>query len=150
MLDLALHGQDEPVSLAEISARQGISQSYLEQLFSRLRRNRLVISVRGPGGGYRLERDSENIDVADIIVAVNESLDTTRCGGSGNCQDGDVCLTHGLWEDLTSQILDYLHGISLADIVARQDIRTIARRQDEKLRRDALRISIGEPASGQL
>jgi Rrf2 family iron-sulfur cluster assembly transcriptional regulator len=94
MLDLALHAGKSPVSLAEISGRQDISLSYLEQLFSKLRRQKLVLSVRGPGGGYRLSRDRDNIFVAQIIDAVNESVDATGCGGTSDCQHGEVCLTH--------------------------------------------------------
>ena len=108
MLDLALHANQGPVSLADISARQEISLSYLEQLFAKLRRNDLVKSVRGPGGGYRLGAEAAEIVVAQIIDAVNESIDATSCGGEGNCQDGQICLTHHLWCDLSKQIHDFL------------------------------------------
>ncbi|MGI9250637.1 MAG: Fe-S cluster assembly transcription factor [Pseudohongiellaceae bacterium] len=132
MLDLALHRHQGPVSLADISGRQGISLSYLEQLFTRLRKNALVISIRGPGGGYKLQRESEVIFIAEIIDAVNESVDTTRCHGAGDCQGGETCLTHYLWEDLSTQIHSFLRGISLADLVARSEIKRIANKQDER------------------
>lgn len=136
MLDLALHAAERPVSLADISKRQEISLSYLEQLFAKLRQNDLVASVRGPGGGYRLSREAEQICVAEIIDAVNESIDATNCGGEGNCQLGEVCLTHHLWMDLSKQIHHFLSGISLAKLVARKDILEVARRQDDKTRND--------------
>ena len=119
MLDLALHHQDGPITLADISRRQGISLSYLEQLFSRLRRRGLVDSVRGPGGGYRLSRTAEQISVVSVITAVDEEVDATRCGGLGNCQDQQPCLTHELWCDLSRQIHDFLSGINLAELVER-------------------------------
>jgi Rrf2 family iron-sulfur cluster assembly transcriptional regulator len=130
MLDLALHNEKGPVSLADISVRQGISLSYLEQLFAKLRRFELVKSVRGPGGGYRLGLELEKISVAQVVDAVSESLDATRCEGKGNCQDGQVCLTHHLWEDLSAQIHHFLNDISLADLVARRDIQAVRDRQD--------------------
>ena len=108
MLDLTLHAKDRPISLAGISERQSISLSYLEQLFSRLRQSGLVSSVRGPGGGYKLARASENIFVAQIINAVNESIDTTSCQGKGDCQGGNVCLSHQLWSELSDQIYQFL------------------------------------------
>ncbi len=132
MLDLALHSQKGPVSLADISLRQGISLSYLEQLFARLRYAELVRSVRGPGGGYCLVGASAEISVAQVVDAVNESLDATRCEGKGNCQDGEVCLTHHLWQDLSSHIHQFLSGITLADLVARRDIKSIGARQDSR------------------
>ena len=132
MLDLALHKNQGPVSLADISQRQAISLSYLEQLFAKLRRGSLVNSVRGPGGGYELEGGSDAIYIAEIIDAVNESADTTKCRGSGNCQGGETCLTHYLWEDLSEQIHAFLQGISLADLVARSEVKRIAEQQDRK------------------
>lgn len=132
MLDLALNSQSGPVSLADISQRQEISLSYLEQLFARLRQHNLVVSVRGPGGGYRLQRELSQISVAEIIDAVNESVDATNCGGAGNCQQGEVCLTHYLWSDLSTQIHQFLNGISLADLVARKDVQTVSNRQRHK------------------
>lgn len=129
MLDLALHGGKDPVSLAEISARQDISLSYLEQLFSRLRRHSLVNSVRGPGGGYRLSRQTDLIFISEVVDAVDESLDTTRCGNKGDCQAGEKCLTHHLWSDLSAQIHQFLSGISLATLMENREIQVVAARQ---------------------
>jgi Rrf2 family iron-sulfur cluster assembly transcriptional regulator len=134
MLDLALNAAQNPISLADISRRQAISLSYLEQLFARLRRSQLVASVRGPGGGYRLSRSSSEIFVAEIIDAVNESVDATDCGGNANCQDGETCLTHYLWCDLSDQIHNFLGGISLADLVARSEVQAVSVRQQRRQR----------------
>lgn len=117
MMDLALHGGSEPVTLAEISGRQGISLSYLEQLFGKLRRHGLVNSVRGPGGGYRLAKPIGEISVADIILAVDEPIDATQCGGKENCQDDHKCLTHDLWANLNNHIFNYLRSVTLAELV---------------------------------
>ena len=130
MLDLALHYQDGPITLADISQRQGISLSYLEQLFSKLRKQGLVDSTRGPGGGYRLSRGADQIAVADVITAVDEKVETTRCGGLSNCQDDQQCLTHELWTELSHQIHEFLMGISLADLVERKGVQEVAARQD--------------------
>lgn len=130
MLDLALHANSGPVSLADISGRQDISLSYLEQLFAKLRRQELVRSVRGPGGGYRLSRERGDIFVAQIIDAVNESVDATGCGGSSDCQQGEVCLTHHLWCGLSKQIHNFLSQISLASLVAREEVQYISARQE--------------------
>ena len=119
MLDLALNGTDGPVTLAEISENQGISLSYLEQLFAALRSKGLVRGVRGPGGGYYLGRESDEISIADIICAVDEWVEFTRCKGRQNCQDGQRCLTHSLWDDLSQQIFVFLTDITLADLVER-------------------------------
>jgi Rrf2 family transcriptional regulator, iron-sulfur cluster assembly transcription factor len=132
MLDLALHKDQGPVSLADISQRQAISLSYLEQLFAKLRRGSLVSSVRGPGGGYELQGGSESIFIAQIVDAVNESLDSTKCKGAGDCQGGETCLTHYLWEDLSEQIHTFLEGISLADLVAKSEVKRISEKQDRK------------------
>lgn len=132
MLDLALHEDEGPISLADISQRQEISLSYLEQLFSKLRKNQLVSSVRGPGGGYELKQSANSIFIAQIIDAVNESLDTTRCQGAGDCQGGEICLTHYLWKDLSQQIHEFLSNISLADLVDKNEIKRIAENQDRK------------------
>lgn len=129
MLDLALHYDTGSVTLADIARRQGISLSYLEQLFAKLRRGGLVESVRGPGGGYNLSRPPAGISVAEIIIAINESIDATRCGGERNCQGDEPCLTHQLWEDLSMRIYDFLSGITLADLVARPHVREVAARQ---------------------
>ncbi|AQA19683.1 Fe-S cluster assembly transcriptional regulator IscR [Halioglobus japonicus] len=132
MLDLALHGSKGPVSLADISGRQDISLSYLEQLFAKLRRNELVTSVRGPGGGYRLSRERDEIFVAQIVDAVNETVDATGCAGKGHCQQGEVCLTHHLWEDLSKQIHGFLSDISLAQLMEKREVKTISARQDAR------------------
>jgi Rrf2 family iron-sulfur cluster assembly transcriptional regulator len=132
MLDLALHGSEHPVSLADISGRQDISLSYLEQLFAKLRRNSLVSSVRGPGGGYSLSRSGHDIFVAQIIDAVNDTVDATGCGGTADCQQGEVCLTHYLWCDLSDQIHGFLSDISLFNLVERREVKTIAARQDAR------------------
>jgi Rrf2 family transcriptional regulator, iron-sulfur cluster assembly transcription factor len=120
MLDLAINEIEKPVTLAGISERQNISLSYLEQLFSRLRRNGLVKSVRGPGGGYRIAKKHTEISVSAIISAVDEQIDATQCGGHENCHGDKRCMTHDLWSSLNVKILDYLSGISLADLVASQ------------------------------
>lgn len=120
MLDIALYEADKPVTLAGISDRQGISLSYLEQLFSRLRKNGLVTSVRGPGGGYRIAKAHSDISVSNIITAVDELIDATQCGGNENCHDEGRCMTHDLWTALNGKILEYLSGISLADMVEMQ------------------------------
>lgn len=130
MLDLALHHGNGPITLADIAQRQGISLSYLEQLFSRLRKRSLVASVRGPGGGYTLKRDAAEIFVAEVISAVDENVDTTRCGGANNCHNNGRCLTHDLWQDLSDRIFDYLNQISLFDLMNRQGVREVADRQD--------------------
>lgn len=134
MLDLAIHADQGPVSLADISERQGISISYLEQLFAKLRRRQLVTSVRGPGGGYQINPAQGSIAVASVIDAVDESIDATRCGGKGDCQGGEICLTHYLWSDLSDQIHHFLSNITLDDLVARQDIRSVAARQQAGLK----------------
>jgi Rrf2 family iron-sulfur cluster assembly transcriptional regulator len=134
MLDLALHHEQGPIRLAGISDRQGISLSYLEQLFAQLRRRELVKSVRGPGGGYHLGRQASKISVAEVIAAVNEDTDTTRCGGAGDCQDGEICLTHHLWMDLSEQVRDFLQSITLGDLVKRQDIRSVSQKQERRSR----------------
>jgi Rrf2 family iron-sulfur cluster assembly transcriptional regulator len=138
MLDLALKTGTKPMSLADISSRQSISLSYLEQLFAKLRRNDLVTSVRGPGGGYRLSRDSANISVAEIVDAVSESVDATECKGLGDCQDGEMCLTHPLWCDLSEQIHSFLSGISLASLVARNQVQHVFARQENTERLNKL------------
>ena len=130
MLDLALHGESGPVSLADVAKRQELSQSYLEQLFVKLRRNQLVASSRGPGGGYSLGRDTAMVSVADILEAVDEGVDATNCSGKSDCQEGQTCLTHHLWDDLTSQIHNFLDGISLADLVERREIKEVSARQN--------------------
>jgi Rrf2 family transcriptional regulator, iron-sulfur cluster assembly transcription factor len=119
MLDLALHSGSGPVTLADVSVNQGISLSYLEQLFAALRSKKLVRGVRGPGGGYYLGRSAADISIADIICAVDEWVEFTRCGGRENCRDGQRCLTHHLWDQLSDEIFRFLKGISLQDLVDR-------------------------------
>ncbi len=133
MLDLALrHGQG-PINLSEISSRQGISLSYLEQLFSRLRKQGLVASSRGPGGGYSLGRPSAEISISDVIHAVDETVDATRCHGQKNCHGEDRCLTHDLWEELSQQISEFLNSISLASLVERGSVKQVSKRQEHVL-----------------
>ncbi len=140
MLDLALHGQHKPISLADISQRQEISLSYLEQLFARLRQNNLVSSVRGPGGGYRLSRPGAQINVAQIIDAVNESVDATNCAGKGNCQAGEVCLTHHLWDQLSHKIHSFLSDITLDELTSSEQVRAICERQAQRDNSQALTL----------
>jgi len=125
MVDLAMRGGHGPVTLASISERQQISLSYLEQLFGKLRRNNLVDSVRGPGGGYNLARPGSKISVADIVVAVDEPIDATKCGGKGNCHgENQQCITHELWMGLNEKIFDYLEGVTLQQMIDNQNKRT--------------------------
>ncbi len=130
MLDLALHSVTGPITLSDISGRQGLSLSYLEQLFSRLRRNGLVSSTRGPGGGYQLGRNPDDIKVAEVILAVDEPIDVTGCEGTRSCQQGAVCLAHDLWLDLSDSIYKYLNNISIGEVISRHEIREIAYQQD--------------------
>lgn len=141
MLDLAIHHGNGPITLADIAQRQGISLSYLEQLFARLRKHSLVASVRGPGGGYTLGRPAAGIFVAQVITAVDENVDTTRCGGAHNCQDNQQCLTHDLWQDLSNRIYDYLNQISLQDLMNRRGVQEVAERQESGERRAS--VSLG-------
>ena len=119
MIDLALREHAGPVALAAISARQQISLSYLEKLFGKLRRQQLVESTRGPGGGYSLGRKADEITVADIILAVDEPLDATGCAGKENCMGDDTgrCMTHDLWAKLNSKMLEFLSSVSLRNLV---------------------------------
>jgi Rrf2 family iron-sulfur cluster assembly transcriptional regulator len=126
MVDLAMRQNRGPVTLAAISERQHISLSYLEQLFGRLRRAKLVSSVRGPGGGYNLAQPAQSISVANIIVAVDEPLDATQCGGKENCHDDRRCMTHDLWARLNEKMYDYLASVTLADLVAHQNGKHVA------------------------
>ena len=126
MVDLALRQNRGPVTLAAISERQHISLSYLEQLFGKLRRAKLVTSVRGPGGGYNLAGPTQNISVASIVTAVDEPMDATQCGGKENCHDDKRCMTHDLWATLNEKMYDYLSSVTLADLVAHQNGKQIA------------------------
>jgi Rrf2 family iron-sulfur cluster assembly transcriptional regulator len=122
MMDVAMTRGTHPVTLAAISQRQKISLSYLEQLFGKLRRRGLVESVRGPGGGYRLAREMAQISVADIILAVDETLDSTQCGGLENCRDENKCITHNLWANLNEHIFSYLGAVTLKQLVDEQNL----------------------------
>jgi len=148
MLDLAINYKDGPITLSDISKRQGISLSYLEQLFSKLRKRGLVDSARGPGGGYRLSRDATEIAVADVIAAVDESIDVTRCGGKGNCQDDGRCLTHELWCDLSDQIYNFLNNISLGKLVENRDVQEVALKQ--RARTDSHTSIVNAPTSAEV
>jgi len=132
MVDLAMRAKSAPVTLADISQRQKISLSYLEQLFGKLRRRNLVDSVRGPGGGYRLSRDMAAVSVVDVILAVDEPIDATQCGGKENCHDDQKCITHDLWANLNQHIFDYLGGVTLKHLVDEQNAKQagIARMHD--------------------
>lgn len=132
MLDLAMHTHNGPTSLSDISQRQEISLSYLEQLFARLRRAGLVNSVRGPGGGYLLSHPADAISVSKVIDAVNESVDATRCQGLSDCQQGDTCLTHHLWCELSIQIRHFLDDMTLAQLMLRPEVIRIASRQKQR------------------
>ena len=151
MLDLAFHSDIKPVTLTDIAARQTISLSYLEQLFSRLRRANMVKGIRGPGGGYTLADTADKINIADIIAAVDEPIDATKCGGEANCQKEQACLTHDLCMGLSDQIRDYLKGITLAQLLEKHHVQTVAKRQDQEAeqvieihRHTELRTSLSE------
>ncbi len=131
VLDLAFHEHKGPVSLAAISERQCISLSYLEQLFARLRRNGVVKSTRGPGGGYSLNRDAADISVSDVILAVDESCQVAACDDADGCQGGYQCLTHDLWNELSNEIRNFLDGISLAEMMANENVQSVTIRQDD-------------------
>lgn len=132
MVDLAMRQTRGPVTLAAISERQHISLSYLEQLFGKLRRRKLVSSVRGPGGGYRLAEPMQGITVAEIVIAVDEPLDATQCGGKENCKDDKRCMTHDLWANLNKKMHEYLSSVSLADLVAQQASTPVAVLHDKR------------------
>jgi Rrf2 family iron-sulfur cluster assembly transcriptional regulator len=132
MVDLAMRQTRGPVTLATISERQHISLSYLEQLFGKLRRRKLVSSVRGPGGGYRLAQPLQGVSVADIVIAVDEPLDATQCGGKENCADDKRCMTHELWATLNKKMHEYLSSVSLADLVAQQVAKPVAVLHDKR------------------
>lgn len=143
MLDLVLYGQGRPVMLNEVAVRQEIPISYLGQLFSKLRKQGLVNSQRGPGGGYRLAKPPEGISIADVMLAVEENIDNTRCGGKVDCQNSQRCLAHGLWESLSRNIFDFLNDVSLAKAVAEHEVLEVAKRQalsSERSRGEVLQI----------
>jgi Rrf2 family iron-sulfur cluster assembly transcriptional regulator len=153
MIDLALRQHEGPVTLAGISERQKISLSYLEQLFGKLRRQKLVSSVRGPGGGYCLARPMATMSVADIIRAVDEVLDATQCGGEGNCsEDQTPCMTHNLWTTLNRKMYEYLESVSLGDLVNEQHAEAgtkapVSVLHDERPARRTVRRSEGRVAA---
>ena len=130
MMDLAIHDHEGPVTLSDISNCQGISLSYLEQLFAKLRKSGLVEGVRGPGGGYRLGKPASHISIAQIIIAVDENIDATNCRGNEDCHGGDKCLTHELWSDLSERLYQFLDELTLASFINRPEIRAVSRRQD--------------------
>tara|TARA_R110002072_G_scaffold294954_1_gene465554 strand:- start:2429 stop:2887 length:459 start_codon:yes stop_codon:yes gene_type:complete len=130
MLDIALHDSGGSVNLSDISKRQDISLTYLEQLFSKLKKNGLVESARGPGGGYRLALAADQITVAKVIYAVDEPIDVTRCHGKQNCQGDLRCLTHDLWMELNMHISSFLNGLTLADLIKRNNVKQVSERQD--------------------
>jgi Rrf2 family iron-sulfur cluster assembly transcriptional regulator len=131
VLDLALHQHGGPVSLAAISERQCISLSYLEQLFAKLRRNGVVDSTRGPGGGYTLNRDAADISVSEVILAVDEGCQIAKCDDLDGCQGDYNCLTHDLWNELSNEIRNFLDGISLAEVMANEAVKEVSLRQDK-------------------
>jgi Rrf2 family transcriptional regulator, iron-sulfur cluster assembly transcription factor len=131
MLDLAIHGDASSVPLRDVSNRQNISLSYLEQLFSKLRLSALVKSIRGPGGGYILNKDAGEINLYQIITAVDENIDQTRCGGAMNCNNDKPCLTHFIWSDLNKKINDYMKGITLNDAAFRKDVKNIIYKREK-------------------
>ena len=133
MIDVAMHNGEGPVTLAGVADRQKISLSYLEQLFGKLRRYGLVDSVRGPGGGYNLARPATSVSVADIITAVDEPIDATKCGGKENCQDDKRCMTHELWANLNAHIFTFLRSVTLEQLVRQQDKQEVAVLQDHRL-----------------
>lgn len=142
MLDLAFHGKDQPVSLSDIAKRQAISLAYLEQLFARLRKAGLVIGVRGPGGGYQLSRDERDINIAQIIDAVDEVVDSTKCGGKSNCHNNKPCLTHDLWMGLSDRIRQYLAGITLKDVLASPKVRQVAERLERESQQTRIDVKV--------
>ena len=138
VLDLALHQDEGPVSLAAISERQQISLSYLEQLFAKLRRNNIVSSTRGPGGGYRLSGSVEDVSISDIILAVDETCKVVDCGDSDGCHGDYQCLTHDLWQELSNEIRTFLDGIKLSEIMQQDTVTDVKLRQDEKVQNEKI------------
>ncbi len=130
LLDMVMHSDQGPVSLAAISVRQGISLSYLEQLFAKMRRNKLVVSTRGPGGGYSLGNAPEDVCIADVINAVDEEMHVTNKDVMHGSADFEPCLTEQLWEELSEQIQNYLTTISLADMMQNEDVVELSRNHD--------------------
>lgn len=122
MMDLAIRAQEKPLTLDDIAAAQGISSAYLEQLFRLLSKHQLVKGVRGPNGGYRLARQAGDISIAQIIVAVDEKIDSTRCEGKADCQGGERCLTHELWQELSDRLFDFLDNVTLDHYLNRESV----------------------------
>lgn len=135
LLDLAVQESRHQgaVSLSDIAKRQSISISYLEQLFSKLRKKGLVSSTRGASGGYHLAKPLDEIDIMSIITAVDESINAMQCGGKGDCQDGAMCLTHDLWHNLSNHIEAYLSNVTLAQLLESKHTHAIASRQEQKI-----------------
>ena len=133
VLDLALHQDNGPVSLAAISERQGISLSYLEQLFAKLRRNHIVSSTRGPGGGYTLTNSVNDVSVSDVILAVDENCKVVDCDENDGCHGGYQCLTHDLWQELSNEIRSFLDGITLSEIMSQETVNNVKTRQDKAI-----------------
>jgi Rrf2 family iron-sulfur cluster assembly transcriptional regulator len=148
MIDLAINAKSGPVTLADISVCQDISLSYLEQLMSMLRKQHLVKGMRGPGGGYVLARPAEQITIAEIITAVDEKVDVTRCAGNEDCQGGVRCLTHELWDELSKQLYRFLDGITLAKYLNRDDVQDIIHRQERPLRQTVFPSGQQQTAQG--
>ena len=147
MLDLALQEGKRPVTLQDIALNQEISLSYLEQLFAKLRKAGLVRGTRGPGGGYRLAKKMDSISIAEVISAVDEKADMTRCGGNSDCLDGEKCLTHELWMELSEKIFEFLNAITLGELVRRPEVIAVAERQEavrEGLRTGRLKTVVVE------
>jgi len=140
MMDLAIHHEEGAVTLADISEAQGISLSYLEQLFARLRKHGLVEGIRGPGGGYQLSRPPAEISVADVIDAIGEGVDATLCAGRIDCQDGERCLTHELWQQLGGKIHEFLESVTLASFLEREEVSKVIRRQQGRHQVDVPRL----------
>lgn len=137
MVDITAHQQSGPVSLNQIAENQNLSLSYLEQLFAQLRQAGLVIGLRGPGGGYKLAHPAESITVAQVVHAVNESVDATQCGGMKNCSGGRRCLTHGLWDRLSQRLYEFLDDISLGELVQWPSVIEVIERQESMLNKSA-------------
>ena len=146
MIDLGLRQSSGPVTLAAISQRQQISLSYLEQLFGKLRRNELVESTRGPGGGYTLARDASQITVAEIIVSVDEPIDATQCGGKENCLgEGSRCMTHDLWATLNQRMVDFLTSVTLQKLVDDQLAKGMQVEDKPSIKRAISALPVSQP-----
>ena len=138
LLDLVMHSDQGPVSLADISVRQGISLSYLEQLFAKMRRNKLVVSTRGPGGGYSLGDSPDQVCIADVISAVDEEMQVVDKAAAEGSASYEPCLTEQLWEELSAEIENYLTKISLADMMQNDEVQELSRAHDLRQKRPGL------------